>query len=135
MAQVSRRRPSGSRSTMPLTDLLTEAFQAGIQPRRYKLNLGIFIQIPNGRKFELVSKNGKVSAAGKIWYKDLHNVEVPTLYQYEQPLIDDISVRAWDGSSVRVRKRNADGTWTILKAGEQYFRYNRNEYVVDVQRY
>ena len=131
MAQISQRR-SGARSTMPLLNLLTEAFQAGIQPVRYKSNLGIFIQIPSGRKFELVSKNGKVSAAGKIWYEELHQVDVPKLYQYEQPLINEVSVTAWDGSPVRVRKKNADGTWTILKAGEPYFRYNRNEYVVDI---
>ena len=114
MAQVSGRRRNTSVNQMPLIDLLTEAFNAGTQPQRYRgSNLGIFIQIPNGRKFELVSKNGKVSAAGKIWYTDLHQVEVPKLYQYEQALLNEVSVTAWDGSPVRVRKRNADGTWTI----------------------
>ena len=132
MAQISQRR-SGARSTMPLLNLLTEAFNAGTQPQRYRgSNLGIFVQIPNGRKFELVNKHGKVSAAGKIWYEDIHQVEVPRLYQYEQALLNEVSVTAWDGSPVRVRKRNADGTWTILKAGEPYFRYNRNEYIVDI---
>ena len=133
MAQVSRRRRNTSVNQMPLLNLLTEAFNAGTQPQRYRgSNLGIFVQIPSGRKITLVNKNGHVSPAGKIWYVDLHQVEVPKLYQYEQPLMHDMYVTAWDGSTHKVRQRNTDGTWTILKVGEPYFRYNQVEYIVDV---
>ena len=132
MAQVTRRRRN-SVNQMPLVNLLTAAFNAGTQPQRYRgTNLGIFIQIPSGRKIQLVNKNGTVSPAGRIWYETLHRVEVPKLYQYEQPLEQDMYVRAWDGSRHQVRTRNTDGSWTILKVGQAYFRYNRTEYIIDV---
>ena len=78
---------------MPLRTLLTEAFQAGSQPSRNKTNLGIFITDLRGRKHNLVDSSGRVAPAGKIWYEDLNQVDVPKLYRYEQPLIDDILSR------------------------------------------
>ena len=90
---------------MSLMTLLTEAFQAGSQPSRNKTNLGISITDLRGRKHNLVDGSGRITPAGKTWYEDLNQVEVPKLYRYEQPLIDDISVEAWDGSLIPVRKR------------------------------
>ena len=133
MAQATRtRRPNTRANQMPLKDLLAEAFRFGTQPQRYKAHAGIFVHVQTGRKIELVSKDGKVTPAGKIWYEELHQVEPPKLYRYEQPLIDDVAVKRWDGTEIRVRRRNADGTYTILKEGEAYFQYNKSEYIVNV---
>ena len=132
MAQATRTRRTARVSQMPLKDLLADAFRFGTQPQRYKAHAGIFVQVHTGRKIELVSKHGRVSPAGKIWYEELHQIQPPKLYRYEQPLIDDEAVEAWDGTRIRVRRKNNDGTWTIFKAGEPYFRYNKSEYIVDV---
>ena len=117
---------------MPLRDLLTQAFQAGTQPSKNRTNLGISIIGPQGRKHPLVDGSGRATPAGKIWYEELNQVEVPKLYRYEQPLIDGVAIEAWDGTRIPVRKRNADGSFTILKDGEAYFKYNRSEYIVEM---
>ena len=48
---------------------------------------------------------------------------MPRLYAYEQPLLNDKWVMAFDGTRVKVRERNSDGSWRITKNGEDYFRY------------
>ena len=63
----------------------------------------------------------------------MNNVPAPTLYRYEQPLIRDTHVKRFDGREIQVRKWNkAEGNWTITPAGQDYFKYNRSEFVVDV---
>ncbi len=57
---------------------------------------------------------------------------MPRRYAYEQPLINDRWVMAFDGTRVKVRERNSDGSWRITKKGEDYFRYNKNEYLPSV---
>ena len=70
---------------------------------------------------------------GTCWYDELNNVPVPTVYIYEQPLIRDTHVKRFDGTEIQVRRWDkAEGAWTITPVGQDYFKCNRSEFVVDV---
>ena len=64
-------------------------------------------------------------------------IEPPTLYRYEQPLIDGEFIIDYKGKKVMVRFWNpalngGHGDWQVTAPGENYFRYNRDQYVVKV---
>lgn len=122
MAQIRRR----------MIASLDGAFQFGSQPSQNK-NLAIVIRTPNRKRYTLVTKEGQPTDAGRYWYEQLHQVAAPTIYRYEQPLINDTHVETWGGRQIRVRTKNRrDNTWTITASGRNYFKYNRSEFVVDV---
>ncbi len=107
---------------------LQGAIAAGTRPQRYKTSVAQFIRAPGGRRIKLVGADSQPTAEGRYYYAQL-GVDVPLLYAYEQPLLNDKWVMAFDGTRVKVRERNADGSWRITKNGEDYFRYNRNQYL------
>jgi hypothetical protein len=110
---------------------LDGAFQSGSQPSQSR-NLAIVLRTPNRKRHTLVTKEGQPTDAGRYWYEQLHQVAAPTIYRYEQPLIDDRYVETWDGRRIAVRSKNSDNTWTITAAGRNYFKYNRSEFIVDI---
>ena len=83
MAQAN----NANRQTRKMNAALDGAFQSGSQPSQNK-NLAIVVRAPNRKRFTLVTKEGQVTEAGKYWYEQLHQVTAPTIYRYEQPLID-----------------------------------------------
>jgi hypothetical protein len=128
MAQAN----NANRQTRKMNAALDGAFQSGGQPSQNK-NLAIVVRAPNRKRFTLVTKEGQVTEAGKYWYEQLHQVTAPTIYRYEQPLIDNTDVETWDGRRIKVRQHNKkDNTWTILKPGINYFKYNRSEFLIEV---
>ena len=110
---------------------LQGAIAAGTRPQRYRTSVAQLIRAPGGRRIRLIGADSRPTAAGRFYYAQL-GVDVPRLYAYEQPLISDKWVMAFDGTWVKVRERNADGSWLITKKGEDYFRYNRNQYLPSV---
>ena len=130
MAQANNNNPNNRRQRA-MQASLDGAFQAGSQPSQLQ-NLNIVIRTPNRKRHTLVTKEGQVTEAGRYWYEQLNQVPAPTIYRYEQPLIEETHVRAWDGRQIRVRTKNRDNTWTITAAGRNYFRYNRTEFIVGV---
>ena len=127
MAQAN----NANRQTRKMNAAPDGAFQSWSQPSQNK-NLAIVVRAPNRKRFTLVTKEGQVTEAGKYWYEQLHQVTAPTIYRYEQPLINDTHVETWDGRQIKVRQRNKDNTWTILKPGINYFKYNRSEFIINV---
>ena len=110
---------------------LQAAIAAGTRPQRYKTSVAQFIRAPGGRRIKLVGADSQPTAEGRFYYAQL-GVDVPRLYAYEQPLLNDKWVMAFDGTRVKVRERNSDGSWRITKKGEAYFRLNRNQYLPNV---
>jgi hypothetical protein len=110
---------------------LQAAIAAGTWPQRYRTSVAQFIRAPGGRRIKLINADSQPTAEGRYYYAQL-GVDVPRLYVYEQPLINDKWVMAFDGTRVKVRERNSDGAWRITKKGEDYFRYNRNQYLPSV---
>ena len=104
---------------------------AGTQPQRYRTSVAQYVRAAGGAKIPLIGADSKPTPAGKFYYGQL-GVEPPKRYAYEQPLINDQWVLGFDGSRVKVRTRNADGTWKITSAGLAYFRYNRSEFLPSV---
>ena len=100
----------------------------GIPVQRYKTNPGQFVRAPSGRHIRLVGADNRPTPAGRVYYEKL-GVPPPQLYDYDQPLIQDKWIKARDGSKILVRKRGDDGQWIIVPKGEDYFRYNRSEYL------
>ena len=108
-----------------------QAFDAGTQPKHIK-NGSAVVTAPNQKTYTLANKEGQVSKEGRYWYEELHKVSAPTLYEYEQPLIRGTHVKRFDGTEIKVRQPNKDGTATITALGRNYFKYNRSEFVVYV---
>lgn len=102
---------------------------AQIQPQRLA-NKTLWVRAPGGRKVTLSTAAGP-TPEGKEYYR-LLGVPPPMLYDYDQPLIHDKWVRDRDGNKVLVRRRGDDEHWIITPKGEDYFKYNRSEYLPSV---
>ena len=103
----------------------------GTQPQRHRTSVAQFIRAEGGRKIALIGADSRPTAAGLFYYKEL-GIEPPKRFAYEQPLLNDKWVVAFDGSRVKVRERMADGSWRITKAGMPYFKYNRTEFLPSI---
>ena len=123
-AQVRRNRANMQAS-------LLDAIGRGTLPQRYQASVGQFIRLADGRPVRLMNTDNTMTSAGTMYWR-LAGVPVPRLYNYDQPLLNDKWVMAYDGTRIKVRERTADGSWRITNKGESYFRYNRSEYQVSV---
>jgi len=126
-ARVTRPARRTTQTEGSLSEELQDSINRNVPVKRYKGDAGQYIQAKNGRHIRLMHATNKATPAGKLYYEKL-NVEPPSLYDYDQPLLDDKWVVARDGSKILVRKRDKFGKWKILKTGEAYFKYNRSEY-------
>jgi len=130
-AKASRAKASRARRTVQTEKTLNEELQDSIDlhapVKRYKGDAGQYIQTRNGKHIRLMNATNKATPAGEIYYEKL-KVPPPSLYDYDQPLLNDEWITARDGKKIHVRKRGADGRWKILKTGVDYFKYNRSEY-------
>ena len=104
------------------------AIANGEQVQPFSSTQGSFLKVGN-RKVKLQNKDGSLTAAGQQYWERVDEAP-PLMYSYDQPIINN-SVMGYNGKRVIVRKR-VNGQWQITKKGEDYYRYNRNEYVVHV---
>ena len=109
--------------------LIRQAIAGGQESQGYKGSQGRYLVV-NGRRRKLIEASGKVTEAGRIYYEIL-GIDPPRLYAYEQPLINDKWVMGFSGREILVRRR-VNGAWTITKEGENYFRFNRDEFLLEV---
>ena len=65
----------------------------------------------------------------KGFYQQL-GIAAPTIFAYEQPLIDNKRVQAFDGSRKLVQRMTADGL-RPTPIGIEYFKYNRHSFRVE----
>ena len=108
---------------------IQKAILDGHESQAYKGSQGRYLLV-NGRRRKLIEASGKVTEAGRAYYQVL-GIDPPRLYAYEQPLIDDKWVLGFSGRKVLVRRR-VNGAWTVTKEGENYFRFNRDEFLLEV---
>ena len=100
----------------------------------YKGGGGVYLQ--NGNKKIRLSGNRHqtISAAGRVYWKQILGEKPPMLYDYNQPLIQDKFIRTRTGKRLQVRRRAADGTFTVLPAGAAYFRHHRSLWIPLIPR-
>ena len=109
---------------------LLDVIARGTLPQRYRASVGQFVRAQDGRQIRLQGPDNKLTPAGKAYWR-LRGMPAPSLYDYSQPLLNDAYVMAYDGSTIKVRQRNA-GSWRVTAKGEGYFRYNPTEYLANV---
>ena len=80
------------------------------------------------------SKHQTVSAAGRVYWEQILGEKAPLLYAYNQPLLQDKFVKTRDGRKLQVRRRGADGNFTVLPAGAAYFRHHRSLWIPLIPR-
>ena len=90
---------------------------------KYK-NGGSYVVTEAGKKVRLSSAGNAPTLAGRVFYQQLLGVKPPTRYTYDQSLIQDKWIKGRDGKLIQVRRRQADGTYKIMAAGKDYFRYH-----------
>ena len=105
------------------------AIRDGERVQPFKSTQGSFLQVGNQR-VKLQNKDGALTAMGTHYWEHIQE-DPPLMYSYDQPLINNQWVKGYNGKRVRVRKK-VNGQWQITKDGENYYRYNKNEYVVHV---
>ncbi len=115
--------------------LIEATINAGEQPLPYSANHGRFLRV-GGRKVKLQHPDGTLTNQGRTYY-DVAGTDPPLLYDYDQILVEDKFVNTYKGGKLLVRRwrrqlNEGRGGWEVTKKGEEYFRYNRDEYVVDV---
>jgi hypothetical protein len=62
----------------------------------------------------------------------VRSVRVPKIFDHSQPLLADKWATVIDGTTVLVRRRGDDGIWRPTKAGLQYYKSLRTEFVATV---
>ena len=91
--------------------------------QRYK-NGGNYVVGAGGKKIRLSAAGNSPTLAGKVYYEQILSVKPPTRYAYNQSLIQDKWIRGHRGELIQVRRRQADGSYKVLPAGMDYFRYH-----------
>ena len=130
MARVEQRMESRATARDErLRTSIVNAINAGTQAASFTATQGRFLQIGN-RRARLQNADGTLTRAGKHYHEHLGE-EPPLLYPYEQQLDQNQWVCGYNGKRVHVRKW-VNGAWQVTKKGENYFRYIKNEYVVQV---
>jgi hypothetical protein len=100
----------------------------------YKGGGGSYI-VDGATKIRLSSKgHKKISIAGHVYWEQLHGVQPPREYDYNQKLEQDKFIRTRDGKRLQVRRRGADGSFTVLPAGEEYFKHHRSLWIPLIPR-
>lgn len=106
---------------------LQQIISRGTPVQRFQRNSGQYVRAEDGRRIPLIGSDNRSTAAGKRYF-ELLGVPPPSLYNYDQPLHNDKWVIGNDGRKILVRKR-PHGEWEITPQGENYFKYNRSEYM------
>ena len=108
---------------------VVDAVRGGAQPGTFNRTQGRFLDI-GGRRVRLQLADGTLTDAGRHYHSAVGE-DPPLMYSYEQPLHNDRYVWGYNGNRVTVRQWK-DGAWRVTKEGENYFKHNKNEYVVHV---
>jgi len=107
------------------------AIASGTRGRLQKSMAVTFAVGAGKRNVTLVSGDGTVSPAGRHYYAAL-NVPAPSIYPYEQALLNGKWLVGFDGGKHLVQRQSVAGQWQTTKKGADYFRYNKDHYQVEV---
>ena len=75
---------------------IDESIRMGRSATLNKTTARVTLQLPTNRYETLVSPDGTVSDAGKYYYEQL-GIAPPSIFAYEQPLINNRWVRTFNG--------------------------------------
>ena len=81
------------------------------------------------RNVKLVGGDGVPTREGTHYYGTL-GVTPPSVYPYEQGLVNGKWIVGFDGKKHLVQRMTSDGKWATTKKGLDYFRYNKDTYQV-----
>jgi len=93
-------------------------------------SMAVTLSVPPDRNITLVKADGAPTREGAYYYGRL-GIAPPSIYPYEQPLINSKWVQGFDNKKHLVR-RWASNEWKVTAKGANYFRYNHDIYHVDV---
>ena len=71
-------------------------------------SMNVTLRLPTNSSLKLVSADGTVSAEGRHYYNTI-GINPPTIFAYEQPLINNKWVNAFDGTKKMVQRMTTDG--------------------------
>jgi hypothetical protein len=108
---------------------LDQAVASGLRGVVQK-SMSVTLHSPPGRNITLVKADGEPTREGRYYYGRL-GIDSPSIYPYEQPLVNSKWVRGFDGRKHLVR-RWASNEWKVTAKGANYFKYNRDIYHVEV---
>jgi len=111
------------------------AHEAGRASEKYNTSESRYITVEGNSKLTLILPDGRTTLYGAFYYRELLKTEPIELYAMETPLINDKWVMGYSGKKILVRRRGADGQWNPTKAGLQYFKLSREEFVITVGAY
>ena len=113
---MSARRPrrafsadqAATRAQERMNTKIDAAIRNGNASYLQKKTAKVMIRLPTNKFETLVSADGTVSDAGRYYYQQLGIAE-PTIFAYEQPLINNRWVLTFDGSRKLVQRMDDDG--------------------------
>ena len=82
---------------------LHAAHAAGATPQKYRGTYAQYIA-HNNRRIKIQNADGTLTSAGDFYYDNILGIAKPTLYTYDQELIRDRFVMAYDGTEIKVRQ-------------------------------
>ena len=106
-------------------DGIHEAIALGSRATVNTKLMTVNLRLTDKRTVKLVGADGVVTDEGREYY-DVRGEAYPSIYPYEQPLINGKWVKGFDGKLHMVR-RFLSGEWVVTPKGANYFKYNQDE--------
>ena len=123
---TARRARSADQADRLMEEKLTEALKAGKAPKLDPRKMEVKMSLGPKKPIVLVKGDGTVTKEGKYVYQQM-GVAAPTIYPYEQGLINGKWVKNFPGAASAKTLVVGRGGKPTAK-GENYFKYNRDEY-------
>mgnify|MGYP005669055683 CR=1 FL=1 len=79
------------RNRAAMENKLLDIISRNIRPQRYATSVGQFVRGPDGQQIRLQGTDNKLTPAGQAYWR-LTGIPAPSLYQYDQGLINDAYV-------------------------------------------
>ena len=96
------------------------------QPIQAYANGGTYVTSGSKRIRLSNARAGTPTLAGTVYYEQILGVKFPEQYSYNQSLEHDRYIRGFNNERIQVRRRGADGTYKILPAGIEFFKYHKS---------
>ena len=109
-------------------DGIHEAIALGTRAYVNTRLMTVNLHLTDNRKVKLVGADGVLTDEGKEYY-NVRGEAHPSIYPYEQPLINGKWVLGFDGTKHMVR-RFLGGEWVVTPKGANYFKHNQDEWRV-----
>ena len=120
---------SAGQSSRLMEEKLNEALGNGTVPKLDSRKMQVHLQLGARKRVLLVESDGTVTQEGRHVYRAM-GVPPPTIYPYEQPLINGKWVTNFPGAPTKNTLVGGRGNRPTAK-GEAYFKYNRDAYYAE----